>query len=387
MNILHISTHNENCGIGKYQEFYLKAMTAVDSSVKHAFFPYSPNKMRLMSDKNFAVVCNELLQQLAQYDLVHIQHEFSFYKAKHLAEIVSIIKSAHKPLVSTVHTGPTLEKTTRHILSPKGIPARLKNHVRNASHINLVNPLSRADVTFVHNNFTKEALLEIGFDKHNIRVIPIPVPEVSIKDLKKYESQVANINLHINRNEGDVVLATVGFLNEVKGVFQAIKMLRWLPANYKLTILGGIHPLAGNDVFLDYVADYILDHDLKNRVYITGFVKDDELLNAYVANSDVVLYPYYKIYSSSSAALNNGFANYKPLVATPVKAFLEINNADNFIVITESFSYHDLAEKIINLEPSQIEYQSDMSRLYAKNNSYPKMAEALLSTYRSLVTK
>jgi glycosyltransferase involved in cell wall biosynthesis len=384
MNILHISTHNENCGIGKYQEAYLNSFIPIDKNVTNVFFPHSPNKIRLMNKLELEVIYNELRNEVTKYDAVHIQHEFSFFKAHQLEAIVNIITGAGKPLISTIHTKLSLEKTTRHILSPKGIPARLKNKIRNFENISLVKPLSASNVVFVHNEFTKKSLVDVGFNPNSVRIIPIPVPEVNHVKSASFAKEINEIDKSINRQDGDVVIATVGYLNEVKGTLQAIKMMRLLPDNYKLTILGGLHPLAKNDDFLDIVSDYILNHKLENRITITGFVRDDDLLNSYVGNADIVLFPYMRIYGSSSAALNNGFANHKPIVATPVDAFKEINRDKNYIILSESFSYHDMAQAISHLSRKEIENQSALSKEYAISNSYSNLAKTVLNTYKEL---
>lgn len=384
MKILHISTHNENCGIGKYQEAYLSAFVPIDPSITNVFFQYSPNQIRIMNQAQLDVVYKELSQQVKEYDIVHIQHEFSFFKPRQLKTIVNIIKKANKPLVSTIHTKPTLEKTTRKLLSPKGIPARIKNYVRNSDHISHVKPLSRSNIVFVHNSFTKKGLIELGFSESTIKLIPIPVLDVDKSKYVAFDSEISTLNKIIKRKDTDKVIATVGYLNEVKGTLHAIKALRLLPENYKLLILGGLHPQAMNDDFLDDVSDYILKHSLSDRVSITGFVKNDDLLNALVNSADIVLFPYKRIYGSSSAALNNGFANHKPVIATPVKAFKEINEVKEYLKLSDSFSYHDIAKALMEMDEEAIKTYSALSKEYAINTSYPKLAQSIIDTYKTL---
>lgn len=382
MKVLNISTHNENCGIGKYQEQYIDAFRDIDNSDQHDFFPYSPNVIRYMNDAELTKVYDELRSTVGNYDLVHIQHEFSFFQKNQLQHIVDIIKSARKPLVSTIHTKPTLEKTTRPIYTPKGIPARIKNKINNTSHLELVLPLAISEAVFVHNTFTRDGLINAGFHPDSIKLIPIPVPVTADK---AFRAEVDDLSSQIQRKTGDIVLATVGYLNDVKGTLIALKALRFLPSHYKLTILGGLHPQAENEEFLDKVADYIIDHSLRDRVAITGFVEDNDLLNAYVKNVDIVLFPYMRVYGSSSAALNNGFAAHKPIVATPVKAFLEINARQPYIRLSESFSYYDVARVVASLDQKALRAQTELSQAYAEENSYPKLARKILDTYREVI--
>ena len=52
IRILHLSTHDEDCGIGKYQEMFLDAMQ-IDDSVRNEFFEISPSQIKVMNKKNY----------------------------------------------------------------------------------------------------------------------------------------------------------------------------------------------------------------------------------------------------------------------------------------------------------------------------------------------
>ena len=63
-----------------------------------------------------------------------------------------------------------------------------------------------------------------------------------------------------------------------------------------------------------------------DRVYITGYVKGDDTLNAMIRECDVCVYPYDRVYYSnvSSGSLNLSFANGRPLIAYPTATFKEM---------------------------------------------------------------
>ena len=387
MNILHISTHNESCGIGKYQEMYLDAMHNVDKYVKNIFFPYSPNFMSKMNDTDFSSVLNELDEYLEKTDVVHVQHEFSFYGDGQLEKIVNRIKASGKPLVSTIHTNLPYEKLEMSRLSPKWPLLKFRTIVRNKRLVKKVQPLDASNLVIVHNSFTKMGLVGIGYNARNIIVKPIPVPKVLLSVYSSNKTAVDEIYTKIDKKPGDIIIATVGYINEVKGILSAVKALALLPKNYKLLVLGGIHPRAENDVFLDEVGDFILKNGLIKRVYITGVIESDDELNALVRSADIVVYPYGRLYMSSSAALNNGFANHKPIIATRTKAFNEIMNEKEYIKFTQSFSYYDLARLIASLSASDINSMSKLSEEYAIKFSYPNLAKELIRHYKSLISE
>jgi glycosyltransferase involved in cell wall biosynthesis len=66
---------------------------------------------------------------------------------------------------------------------------------------------------------------------------------------------------------------------------------RYLPDNYKLAIIGGLHPASDDLAFYAEITDLIDELDLRDRVYITGFIKDDERLNSLIRDV-MCVYPY-----------------------------------------------------------------------------------------------
>jgi len=258
--------------------------------------------------------------------------------------------------------------------------------VRNKRLVKKVQPLDASDLVIVHNSFTKMGLVGIGYNAKNIIIKPIPVPKVDKSVYSLNKIAVGEVHAKINAVDGDVIVATVGYINDIKGVLSAVKALALLPENYKLLVLGGIHPRAENDIFLDEVGDFILKNNLNKRVYITGVIESDDELNALVQSVDIVVYPYGRLYMSSSAALNNGFANHKPIIATQTKAFKEIVNHKEYIKFTQSFSYYDLARLIVSLSPKDISTMAELSQEYADKFSYPNLAKELIRHYTSLIS-
>lgn len=385
MKILHISTHNENCGIGKYQEMYIKSMSEQDTSIKNDFFSYSPNFMIKQTKPEFIKILQELEQMIDQYDLVHIQHEFSFYQGHQLDAIVSLVLKHDKPLVSTIHTKPILSPNVTVIRTPRHMARKIKTRVINDRYLQKIRPLAKSKVVIVHNEFTKQSLIGVGFVADSIVIKPIPVPVIK-EFTNKFATEINALNQKVKRAEGDVIIGALGYINEVKGTMQAVKSMSLLPSNYKLLFLGGVHPNAHNDDFLDMVTDYVVRNNLKDRVYITGFVEDDLLLNAYVQNVDIMIYPYLRNYASSSAAINNAYAASKPVIAFPAPAFKELNEKGDRMVLCQSFSYYDLAKEIGEFDQEMIKKWSKISSDYRVAASYQKLASELIEIYENVVT-
>ena len=177
----------------------------------------------------------------------------------------------------------------------------------------------------------------------------------------------------------------VGFVAKVKGVDHAVRALSFLPANYKLAIIGGIHPESTDMEYLDYVCDMVVRHGLQDRVYITGFVPENDELNALIRECDVCVYPYEQHYYAgvSSAALADAFANHKPVIAYPTVAFQELNEHNEAMILCKSFNYYELARE---LKAIDIEAAQKASSLFTAGHSYPKVAPKLISAYQNLLT-
>lgn len=104
INILHITTHNEECGIAKYKAQFLQCMMS-DSGINSKIFPHSPNVMKHMTKHEFSSVLKELKRELKNYDILHIQHEISFFYQTELRSFIETARSLRKKVIVTVHTG------------------------------------------------------------------------------------------------------------------------------------------------------------------------------------------------------------------------------------------------------------------------------------------
>jgi glycosyltransferase involved in cell wall biosynthesis len=378
IKVLHFSTHHENCGIGKYQEMFLEAMEGSDE-VENTFFETSPNQLRTMRKAEKEVIFNNLRQQLQDYDILHIQHEFSFLHSLDFPIIASIAKELNKKLVMTIHTSPTLayEKPGLSGVGPRSIVRYLKMYRRKVQFNHMfTDAVVKADVIIVHNTATLEALVDLGVERERIKIIVLPVPSISHKQKNSLISE------KLNRQPRDIIMATTGFLHQFKGIDQAIKALVYLPSNYKLAIIGGMHidhdPKLYNDI-----ADLIRDLKLQDRVYITGYIEDDTTLNAMIRDCDICVYPYDRKYYSniSSASLNNGFANHKPVIVYPTTSFIELNDKVDAMILTGAFAYYELAREV---ERVDLGAASEKSKQFSIKYSYPVVAKELEGIYVSV---
>jgi glycosyltransferase involved in cell wall biosynthesis len=335
-----------------------------------------------MTKEELQPVLKQFSEQLQKHDILHIQHEFSFYSKDELYEFVLESKRQNKPIIVTVHTSlhagiPKLD--TRKLLSsgPRTLLGhrRLRNYLINVH----VLPIKSADLVLVHNTTTGSSLAKYGVDKSRIKHLTMPVP---VLDFKLESDKIARL---LNKKQGDIILCTVGFLSENKGMRDALKALKDLPENYKLAMIGGRHPSGANDAFCNEMEQLIKDLGLEKRAVITGYVKDDEKLNAMIRECDICVYPFNPKYYAgvTSASLNNSLANYVPAVTYPTTPILQMNAEMPAVVTSNDFNHKALAEAILNLD---LEEQSKIAKRYAQAFAYDKQAREVIDIYLDLKT-
>ncbi len=385
VKILHFSStyRDVGCGVGKYQEEYLACM-AGSSEVENKFFDISPYQTRVMGLGELTNTMRKLQDELKNYDILHIQHEFGLYWGSEFAMLVTAAKAMGKRVVVTMHLSPgNVKETIRPRLRGLG-PRSLMAFARQMRHHRVkwrqhIKPLLMADAVIVHNEVTAQCLRDYGIPSDRIFKIPHPVYEIS-------EPPVSHdVDGWLNKKDGDVILCMVGFLHRYKGTTAAIKALNFLPENYKLLLAGSVKGDSDEVSFEDKVTDLIDQHNLKDRVYITGFIEDDNRLNGLIRECDVCVYPYDKVYyaNASSGALNLALANDMPVVAYPTESIKEAAaEVPGAIVLCETFAYYELAREVQRLD---FDKQRGLARQYAERMAWPKAAQALVGLYKKLV--
>lgn len=380
IKILHVTSHNEICGIAKYQEQFVDGMKLA-KDISHKFFKASPYQTRFMNSKQYSKVLEDFNKEIIDVDIIHIQHELAFYKHSELKKMIKISRKSNKKVIVTIHTAfdVAYNKASLNIFNPRKFIDYLKT-LRNQKKFEKIHikPLKKANLLIVHNKSTKQSLLNIGFKSSNIKIIRMPVPTVNFK----LKTNIVKDNL--NFMKGDVIFCMVGFISPNKGLDQAIKALMYLPSNFKLAIIGGLHPMGRDEAYLDELTDFIAFHNLKSRVYISGYIEDDDNMNAMIRECNICIYPYKSNYYSyvSSAAVGNALANHMPIIAYPTSTFLDLNDEKKIIIFCDSSNYYELAR---NLKTVNIEKQSELSKNYATNYSYDKEAIRFADIYRNLI--
>lgn len=380
VKVLHYSPHDENDGIAKYQEQYLDGMKNIEG-VENKFFDVSPQVFRHLSPEEKQQTLGRLKHELKDYDIFHIQHEFGLFDETDFKDIYDAAREAGVKVVMSVHLSPgfAIKPVSRGGLGPRSIVKYLrdKRHHRRMVERH-VEPMLGADLLLVHNDITARSLVDFGADPDKIKKLPHPVYEWPTPPETTY------VRDSLQYKKGDIIYCTVGMLHRYKGVFDAVRALKFLPDHYKLAILGGMHPMSDEVAIYNKLCDLIDQLGLHSRVFITGFVESDQDLNSYIRECDISVFPYDGYYYGhlSSGSINLALSNDSPVIAYPTNGFKELAAAaDGAVVVCDTYAYYELARELRRVD---IAKQRELSRAYADKMSWSKMARQLADVYTQL---
>ena len=373
--ILHFGTHGERCGIAKYQQRFLDAMEG-RGDVVNEWFDVSPNRLKGASEGEKRVVFAAMRERLAEFDALHVQHEFNFFPEDQFTLACAAAKAAGRKLFVTLHTGPVVvyQPVRLHGFTPREIVRHVRRWRRAAPYLrSFERPLRSADLIFVHNRATKEGLLALGIPEARIEQIVLPVPTAT---WTRVSTEIAET---LRSGPDDVVLAMPGFLLPHKGIDQTMRALTLLPARYKLAVLGGETP--GGEGYRKTLEALAEELGIADRIHITGYVEEDARLDALIRECDLCVFPYDRWYYAnvSSAALSAAFSNHRPLVAYPVGSFAEINEAaEGTIGVADDATPEALARKILEMDGAP---GVERSKAYAERFGYAQVGQRVADRY------
>lgn len=381
MEVLHLSTHNEECGIAIYQQNIIDAMGS-HKTIHNVFFDISPNKLKLLKGTELTAALDKLFTQLKDFQILHIQMEYSFFADDQLQRIVDGAKLAGVKILFTLHTPPHARRehyqVVQRTLNPHSWLADIRTkRVKKRFLETYILPLYKADCLIVPSKAAKASFASYGVPRELLQVVELPVPRA---DTSSRSSEVAE---NLQKKPGDVILSMAGFIADTKGVIPLIRSLTFLPDNYKLAIIGGAHPSGQNDRFYDEVCNLIQELGLQKRVYITGYVISDARRDALLRETDICIYAYDRAYYDyvSSAALMNAVACGLPIIAYKTRTFEEANMAVPFISFCQSANYYEIARIVRIMDRRE---SAELTKKFARIFTVEKQAERFAEIYQRL---
>jgi glycosyltransferase involved in cell wall biosynthesis len=393
MRVIHLTTWQERCGIASYAEDLVSVLRTVGG--EHTVHPIKPSQMRYYSDRQTRDFFGQFVKTAAEHDLVHIQHEFSFFDGRgrlrqsvlNFARLITDLRRQGTPVLVTFHTEPefALKRVgMMKVVREPGIATRQLYDAylwrKKVARQFVEGGRMRA---IVHTKKSRLAFTESGMDVGAIDIVPLGIKER--RDVTALHSPSEAKRL-LGYAPDCKLLALFGFLARYKGGDLAIKALQLLPEQYHLALIGGAHPEDHTSKTLDRLVRFTESRpSLASRVRITGYVEHD-LLDLYHAATDVCLAPYRNVNLSSSAAITMALTSGKPVIASKIPAFTEINESAECMLLCTDSAYGELAWSIRKLMSDQA-MQSRLvanARKFAANNSVQVVGQRTFTIYEGL---
>jgi glycosyltransferase involved in cell wall biosynthesis len=383
LRVLHFTTWKAACGIAGYANSLVTGLTG--QGIRNDVRPIDRTAMHNMATIEWRRELAALCQQARQYDMVHVQHEFSFFTTCHSLRdsnlnfqgVIERMGKQGTPTVMTLHTEPSFLK--QHV----GVKQRIKLFLRGRRSWHgwdLGRVLrARPDMyrVIVHARKSRAMFIDTGVPPEVIHVVPI-----GFDSRRGGEGQLdsAEAKRRLGLPADCVLLTLFGFVGRYKGHEIAVRALKELPPKYVLAVVGGPHP-EGSERTVNKILRLWKGQD-PNRMRITGFVPQEQL-DMYHAATDICLAPYIDDKLSSSAAITWALTSGKPVIASTIRAFREINETVPCMLPVTPKCEMELAWQIQRLaaDPEQQRQLVENARRYAREHSWDEIAKRVVRIY------
>lgn len=291
-----IPSWGKNCGIAEYTKSLLEEIKNLKQS-SSVFASYSYSEISNLIKTN-------------NYNLMHIEHEFSFFR--NFAEFKQLLRNAKELKAKIV--------LTLHSLVPG-----LKDENETI--------LDYSDNVIVHCNAFKE-ILEENFKNRKEEFSPkIEVIEMGCGNLYDIDqNRINETKKNINISNRYPIIGSFGFLREQKGYHDLLLAVKELKNTYKdilLLIVAPKHEF-GSSMYDNMFFNFITKHKLENNVLIIReYLKEEKLLTVLQCVDLFVLnYIDSPIGGGISAAIKTLFRVQKPILVREGIAFTDLVNAE-----------------------------------------------------------
>ncbi len=311
MKIAMWTSWQTRCGIAAYTAALVEELRRLDVSVEVVPVPYTERDPARAA---------ETLERLNRADLVHIQHEYTFFGgvAPLSSSLPRYLRGLRKPHVVTAHTVFTASELLR--LEQEHRPRqRLAKQLLSAyppyrAYVER-DPFRRAEAVIVHTGAARERMVRRGIPAARLHVLPAGAPASASASAELVEEKRRAWDL-----AGRRVLTIFGYVSPDKGYETALEALAELPPAVKLLIAGGTR-VEQERGYMDQLRQTLRTGGLEERVTITGYLDDAEIAAA-MALSDVVLVPHTAANGSYSVVIALSYG--KPVLASDLPCFREI---------------------------------------------------------------
>lgn len=369
LRVAMLTTVGDRCGIAAYSRALVEALR---DFVEVEVVPIQVGRQPTQHYR-------EQAERLNQADVVHVQHEHSFWGGilpgrSAFWELRYLIS---KPFVITAHTTYSLAELLR--LKEERRPFHwLAKHLllmrrRYRDSVEIA-PFATRGECIVHTEGARRALIERGAPAEHVHTIPagvpkpIPVPDNGAAFREKF---------HLGDRR---IISLFGYIAPNKGYELTLQILPELPTEVIFVIAGGART-AEMEPYAQSLRQRIAASGMQDRVVITGYLSEEEVAGA-MAASEVVVVPHTQATGSYSVTIPLAYG--KPIVASDLDCFREIWQRVPCLRLFRSGDAGHFAAclKAVLNNPAGREEMSARARDYAAKYSWREAARRTVEIYR-----
>ncbi len=399
LKILHYSTYNVQCGIATFLNDFINGLEK-NGIKNNDIFPIG-FKIR----KNMLSYINYLdifINNFNNYDYISLQHEYGLYiydnamsdfEYQELNKLLKKIDLDEKfnfgscVINSMIFTDYIITNALRKnkkisIIWHTTFKIAVDEFKNNNIQIDFKNlPVFRYFDNknlqiFVMTNDMMDVLKENNIPTNNVTFIPHPIPTNIFKTNNKLKKELIS---KYNIKSNDIILGSFGFVCDNKGNMKMLEAMKYLPNNYKYIMIGGKHP-SDSSTYFDDIVTYIKDNKLQDRIFITGFIEEQDL-STYINIVDLAVYLYNTNVNFASGSINQMFLYGVPVLASDGISFKDLKKKYDCLEITKNDNEPKLLSRdIINLinDKDKIQILKDNMKIFCKNNTFKNFINKIL---------
>ncbi len=359
-----VSSYHRACGIAQYVEA-LEGPLRLQADCEVEIVPLPVDILRAQSNyarkaakQQFA----EIIKLVRTADVVNLQLEpglfgltpFSIWRR------ISAIVDASKRVIITYHTVPQMEGE-RISLTPRGLWNFLRSWRGNYVFDRLFKKVRNNPQKFRH-------IVQTSREARNFALIGLPIETIyhqPLSFLSRQEREAID-EPHIKTEvferydiEGKKALGCFGFLNEYKGIEVAVRAMKYLPEEYHLLIVGGLHPegIVRHTIDQPYIKKLMdeievtddeesASSNLIERVHFCGALGNREF-NEVMLACDAIILPYAEVGQTSSGPAAMALDLGRSIYCSRNQCFKELDRYQpGMLAFFEVGNHVELAEKI-----------------------------------------
>jgi glycosyltransferase involved in cell wall biosynthesis len=325
------------------------------------------------------------LRRLNACDIVHIQHEYSFWGSilprvgGFSGRFIGFASRIRPPIVLTVHTldsvremfgldrpGSGYRRAAKRILA--AIPAYRNVIERRTFEV--------ADRIIIHDPAAAARLKGRGIPESKIRMVPMGVPPPN-PDPKLGDEFRRSFGL-----EGKTLIVVFGFVRPGRGYEAVLDALPMLSRPATLVIAGGCQTEAQN-AYLDSLKASVERAGLRDQVVITGYLTDESAAGA-MQTADIILCPQES--DTGSYSIQVAFAYGRPIIASDLPCFTYAEQSHGCPLTFAAGDARDVAAKLNSVMDDRAigDALSQRALDYAAGHSWYRIAEKTVEVYQEL---